>query len=105
MFAPFRIWSLAGVLLAGPVFAAEPSSSIGYVMKVQGEASVTQDGATQAATIGTPLYVGSTVKTGPAGSMGVTLKDNTVMSFGPNSELTLDEFIFDPAQDLSLIHI
>lgn len=99
MFAPFRIWSLAGVLLASPGFAAEPSSSIGYVMKVQGEASVTQVGATQAATIGTPLYVGSTVKTGPAGSMGVTLKDNTVMSFGPNSELTLDEFIFDPAQD------
>ena len=57
VFAPFRIWSLAGVLLAGPVFAAEPSSSIGYVMKVQGEASVTQDGATQAATIGTPLYL------------------------------------------------
>lgn len=68
-------------------------------MKVQGEASVTRDGATVPATIGTPLYVGSMVKTGPAGSMGVTLEDNTVMSFGPNSELTLDEFIFDPAQD------
>ncbi|WP_279627147.1 FecR family protein [Phytopseudomonas punonensis] len=68
-------------------------------MKVQGEATVSIAGTTQSATIGTPLYVGSVVKTGPAGSMGVTLKDNTVMSFGPNSELTLDEFLFDPAQD------
>lgn len=99
MFARFRIWSLAGVMLAGSSFAAEPASSIGYVMKVQGEASVIHDGVTQPAVVGTPLYVGSTVKTGASGSLGVTLEDNTVMSFGPNSELTLDEFLFEPAQD------
>ncbi|UCJ19215.1 FecR domain-containing protein [Pseudomonas sp. MM211] len=99
MFARFRILPLASALLASAALAVEPATSIGYVMKVQGEATVSIDGTTQSATIGTPLYVGSVVKTGSAGSMGVTLKDNTVMSFGPNSELTIDEFLFDPAQD------
>lgn len=99
VFARFTIWPLAGALLTSAVLAVEPATSIGYVMKVQGEATVSIDGTTQSATIGTPLYVGSVVKTGPAGSMGVTLRDNTLMSFGPNSEMTLDEFLFDPAQE------
>ncbi|OZA84638.1 MAG: hypothetical protein B7X56_06820 [Burkholderiales bacterium 34-67-9] len=30
--------------------------------------------------------------------MGVTLRDETVMSFGPNTELTVDEFVYAPAQ-------
>jgi hypothetical protein len=101
--ASLALWLLVGALFASVSFANEPTTSIGYVMKVQGEATVSIDGKTQPATIGTPLYIGSVLKTGAAGSMGVTLKDNTLMSFGPNSELTLDEFLFDPAQnDLKL---
>lgn len=98
VFARLMIWPLASAFVTSLAFAAQPSTAIGYVMKVQGEASVSLDGASQPAAVGTPLYVGSVVKTGSSGSMGVTLKDNTLMSFGPNSELALDEFLFDPAQ-------
>jgi hypothetical protein len=35
--------------------------------------------------------------------MGVTLADNTVMSFGPNTEVSLDAFLYKPDQgDLKL---
>lgn len=91
---------LASVLLLGGVQAEEQKAVIGYVMKVDGEAFVTAPGAQpQAASVGMPLEVGSRLSTGSAGSMGVTLEDNTVMSFGPGTELTLDAFAFKPADD------
>lgn len=92
------VFWLATLLLATSLYADERNGSIGYVMKVQGEAFVTVDGKMQPATIGMPLQIGSSLKTGPDGSMGVTLEDDTVMSFGPNSELTVDAFLFEPAQ-------
>jgi hypothetical protein len=79
--------------------AAQETGAIGYVMKVSGEAAVVSDGKSVPAVVGTPVLLGSTLRTGPAGALGVTLKDNTVMSFGPNSELRVDEFLFAPARN------
>jgi hypothetical protein len=79
--------------------AAQEAGAIGYVMKVSGEAAVVSDGKSVPAVVGTPVLLGSTLRTGPAGALGVTLKDNTVMSFGPNSELRVDEFLFAPARN------
>ncbi|MDB5759975.1 MAG: hypothetical protein JWM30_3264 [Burkholderia sp.] len=79
--------------------AAQETGAIGYVMKVSGEAVVVSDGKSVPAVVGTPVLLGSTLRTGPAGALGVTLKDNTVMSFGPNSELRVDEFLFAPARN------
>lgn len=79
--------------------AAQETRPIGYVMKVSGDASVISDGKSVPAAVGTPVMQGSTLRTGPAGALGVTLKDNTVMSFGPNSELRVDEFLFAPARN------
>ena len=30
--------------------------------------------------------------------MGVTFKDNTLMSFGPDTEMTVDEYLYAPAE-------
>lgn len=79
--------------------AAQETGAIGYVMKVSGEAAVVSDGKSIPAAVGTPVMLGSTLRTGPGGALGVTLKDNTVMSFGPNSELQVDEFLFAPARN------
>lgn len=79
--------------------AAQETAAIGYVMKVSGEAAVVSDGKSVPAAVGTPVMQGSTLRTGPDGALGVTLKDNTVMSFGPNSELRVDEFLYAPARN------
>jgi hypothetical protein len=68
-------------------------------MKVSGDASVTYQGRSVTAAVGTPVLLGATLRTGASGAMGVTLKDNTVMSFGPNSELSVDEYLFAPADN------
>lgn len=71
---------------------------IGYVKNTEGEAFVTHLGHAQKAETGLPVHIGSVLRTGRQGSMGVTFKDSTVMSFGPDTELTVDEYLYAPAQ-------
>ena len=92
-----RIMILAlSLALSGAVWADE--TPIGYVKNVTGEASVTTANNTRKAEVGTPIHQGSVLRTGAHGSMGVTFKDETLMSFGPDTELTVDEYLYAPAQ-------
>ncbi|MDV7391826.1 FecR domain-containing protein, partial [Arthrospira platensis SPKY1] len=50
------------------------------------------------AAAGTPVFQGSSLRTGASSSLGVTFRDNTVMSFGPDTELTVDEYLYQPSQ-------
>ncbi len=91
---------LAGLLTLSQMGQAqELIEPVGYIMKVQGEATVTSRGQTIDAAVGQAVILGAVLRTGAQGSMGVTLSDNTVMSFGPNSEFTLDEYQFEPARE------
>ncbi len=80
-----------------PAWAAQ--ETIGYVKTVSGNAAVIDAGNQIGAQVGTPVKLGNTLKTGPKGTMGVTFKDNTVMSFGPDTELTVDEYLYAPGKD------
>lgn len=84
-------------LLWLPLAQAE-SLPIGYVKKVTGEATVVTAGQARRAEVGSPVHVGSVLKTGAQASLGVTFKDETVMSFGPNTELTVDEYLYEPGR-------
>ena len=72
---------------------------IGYVKTVSGEAWVTTVGQRVKAQPGSAVLLGSQLKTTAAATLGVTFRDNTVMSFGPDTELTVDEYLYAPAQD------
>jgi len=71
---------------------------VGSVKTVTGEAWVITAQQRVKAQVGTPVHLGSQLKTAKAASMGVTFKDNTLMSFGPDTEMTVDEFLFAPNQ-------
>lgn len=91
---------IAGLLILPLVSQAQAlAEPIGYIMKVQGEATVTSRGQTIDARAGQAVVLGAVLRTGAQGSMGITLSDNTVMSFGPNSEFTLEEYRFEPARE------
>lgn len=81
-----------------PLGAQAESPAIGFVKNVTGEASVASAGNAVKAAVGTPIFTGSVLKTGSGSSMGVTFRDETVMSFGPNTELTVDEYLYAPSQ-------
>lgn len=96
-----RQFLTAGVLftLAGTALLSHAQAqTIGTVKTVTGDAWVITTGQRVKAQAGTSIHLGSQLKTAKAASMGVTFKDNTLMSFGPDTELTVDEYLFDPAQ-------
>lgn len=82
--------------LTGVVRAAD--APIGYVKQVTGEASVTTGGARVVVEVGTAIFQGSVLRTGKKSSVGVTFKDETVMSFGSDTEFMVDEYVYAPTQ-------
>jgi len=75
---------------------ADTDGTIGVVRNFTGSATVTRGGNVLPATTGTRLHVGDTLDTGPDGSLGVILRDNSSLSLGPSSSLVLQEFLFSP---------
>lgn len=90
---------LAASLVLG--LAASPAWSqgavIGQVKTATGNASILREGARLPAKPGDPVYQSDVVETGPTGSIGITFVDNSVFSTGPDSQLALQEFRFDPS--------
>lgn len=84
--------------------ASAQDEEIGFVKIVGGDAFIVVANKSVNAQPGTPLYLGSVLRTGEGGTLGVTFKDNTVVSLGPNSEVTVDEYLYAPAKgDLKLV--
>lgn len=90
---------LAGLLMAGAMAStALADDAIGVVKTATGEASVTTGGNTVKAEPGSAVYLGSMLQTGKKSSLGITFNDATIMSFGENTQLTVDEYLYAPAQ-------
>lgn len=90
------LFSLVTLLFMVNLPALADDTVIGYVKTVKGEAFVVNAGNPTKATVGTPIKAGNILRTGARASLGVTFKDNTVMSFGPDTELTVDEYVYAP---------
>lgn len=83
---------LAGLCLNTPVFGEEPA---GMVKTSKGDVGIERAGQRIPAPIGTPVLVADRIKTGADGAVGVTLRDNTLLSAGPNSTFAIDKFAFN----------
>ena len=85
--------------LGAPVPGAASGEEVaGVVKNAAGRATVTRDGRTFPAIAGTKLREGDVLATGPGGALGVILRDNSILSLGPDSSLALRKFHFAPAQ-------
>ncbi len=71
------------------------NDAVGMIKISQGQVSLQRAGGNTEARAGTRVYAADRLRTGADGSVGVTLKDNTLLSAGPNSLITLDKFKFD----------
>ena len=87
---------IALALWSGATFAQ--SEAVGHVKTVKGDAWVTTSGQRVKAQPGTPVAIGSQLKTAGDASLGVTFKDNTRIAFGPDTELVVDEYLYAPAK-------
>lgn len=46
--------------------------------------------------VGSDMYRGEKLLTGPEGTLHILFMDQSSITLGPNSELTIDEFVYDP---------
>jgi len=74
------------------------ASDVGSVKNTEGQAWIIRGEEQIPATPGERLMVNDIMKTGVDGAMGVILRDDTIISMGPSSQMVLAEFVFQPEQ-------
>jgi len=88
--------TLVALIVGLPFLAsAAEADTIGRVKTVQGQAFLVRGAERTAATVGAAVQQGDAVETGADGAVGITFRDNSVFSTGPNSRVAVDEFRFD----------
>ncbi|MES2346421.1 MAG: FecR domain-containing protein [Pseudomonadota bacterium] len=86
--------ALAAVLVIASAHAAEPPA--GMVKTTKGKATIEREGKQSPASAGASLMPSDRVITGADGSVGITLRDETLLAVGPNSNVWLEKYAFDP---------
>ena len=82
----------------------QADDSIGAIKKLNGAATVVREKAEHKVIIGAPVFMKDVLKTDNTGSLGITFKDNTMISVGPNTVYTVDEYVYQPdEQKLSFV--
>ena len=71
---------------------------IGLVKTATGDASILRDGRPIAAQPGYSLLEGDVLLTGAKGTMGIILRDDTILSMGSSTEIRLEQFTYEPAE-------
>jgi hypothetical protein len=78
--------------------------TIGHVKTAAGSATIMRDGHAFPAVPGEPLRRADLLETGANGSLGIMLNDETRLSLGPTSRLSLEKFAFKPeTEEYSLV--
>jgi hypothetical protein len=75
--------------------ASATAADIGQIKVSKGQVSIERNGQPLAGSVGTRLEPADIIKTGADGSVGITMSDNSLLSAGPNSILSLDRYEFD----------
>lgn len=90
---------VVAVLLASvsPAFA-QGALVIGRIKSTAGSVSVVRQSGTVAAQAGQPLFQTDSIRTGADGRVGITLKDETRLALGPNSDVRVEQFLYSPGQ-------
>jgi len=93
---------LAVICCTCPATADE--AKVGFVKNFSGQAFIGRQNMLIPAKVDEKLLVNDTLITKTNGSMGVIMQDNSVLSIGPNSQVILTQFSFEPAEEkLSLV--
>lgn len=82
-------WALAA-------HGAGAADAAGIVKVAEGKVTIERAGHSLPAAPGTEVQSADTLVTGENGRCGITFRDNSLLSLGPNSRLVVNDFRFDP---------
>ena len=90
---------VVAVLLANalPAFAQD-AAVVGRIKSAAGSVVIVRQNASIPAQVGQPLLLSDSVRTGADGHVGITLKDETRLALGPNTDVRIDQFAYAPSQ-------
>jgi hypothetical protein len=94
-----RLLGIAAALLlltAMPALAQAPGA--GRVKVASGAAFIVRNGSAAPIRVGETVYQSDGLRTGADGRIGIMLNDDTRVSLGPSSEVSLDRFAYAPAE-------
>jgi hypothetical protein len=88
-----------GILSSAVILSALPLSAMavdaGMIKTMNGQVAVERGGQILPATPGFVIQHTDRVRTGAKSNVGITLRDDTLLTAGPNSVVHLDKFAFD----------
>lgn len=76
-----------------------PAPAVAFVATVSGEVFLVGSQSTMQAVLNMKISQGDTIKTGVAGNVGLIFDDDTVASLGPDSEIVVKSFLFNPVDN------
>lgn len=84
--------ALLSFTLSSTIFA---QSEIGKIKVLQGDVQIHREGQSVAAQLNGAVFASDTIVTGKGSSVGLLFNDDSRISAGPNSQLSLEQFAFD----------
>lgn len=87
----------AGVLISALSVPAEAAEQVGVSAAVRGNVELIQPGETRQASSGAPVHFQEKILSATDSGMQLMLFDKTTLTVGPESEIVIDEMVYDPS--------
>ncbi len=88
---------VAVTLNAGAALAQQQQAGVAAAVRGRVEVAAAVGAVGREVKSGEAIYLGNAVKSAADSGMQIMLLDQTTFTIGPNSEITIDQFVFDPA--------
>jgi hypothetical protein len=95
---PQALVILVALLFCAPAIAQPPDEIVGHIQHLTGSASIERGGTSLPGAPGAALYRGDLIRTAKPGAVGIVLTDDTTISLGSGSELSLKDYAFSPRE-------
>lgn len=92
------IFSILLVFLAVSRLYAAPIEVIGHIQTLNGTVTILRGDSPLPGSVGAPLSRLDIIRTAKPGAVGIVMTDGTTFSLGPNSELAIKDYVFDPKE-------
>ena len=92
------------LVIVGLVSPVAADAFVGVVKTVEGGAVIERGGETITVDTGMEIMQADVVRTDRHGSVGMVFSDDTRISMGPDTEIAVDDYLFEPLEEkLSLV--
>jgi hypothetical protein len=91
---PFHWLALLACLIS--LSAGAYAGDAGTIKTVRGKVTLERQGKSADTQVGDAVYAGDRVRVIGDGSVGISMRDETLLSAGPNSTLVIDNYAYNP---------